>query len=61
MNWRKIGAFILFVLGLAVALQNFYTGTAAGLSVAQRLYYFVLGLAVMFLSAGAFYVWKKEK
>ncbi len=61
MNWRKLGSLALFVLGTIVAFQNFFRVFAPGLSFVQRSYYFILGLAILFLSAGAFYVYRKEK
>ncbi len=61
MNIRKIGALTLTLAGTYVAFQNFFFAFTGGLKPVQRMYYVVLGIAVLFLSAGAFYVFKKEK
>jgi sterol desaturase/sphingolipid hydroxylase (fatty acid hydroxylase superfamily) len=61
MNWRSIWSFLAMILGVAVALQNFINAFRPSLTFAQRFYYFLLGVAIIFLTAGAWYVWRKEK
>ncbi|NPA43533.1 MAG: hypothetical protein GXO27_05865 [Chlorobi bacterium] len=61
MNLRRIGAALLFVLGLAVTLQNLYIALFAAREWKFRLYYLLLAAATAFFTAGARYVWKKSR
>jgi len=61
MNLKRLGALLLFLLGILIALQNFYIAFFEAQAWKLRLYYFLLGLAVLFLSGGARYMWKKLK
>ncbi len=60
MNWKRIGVLALFVFGIIVAMQNFYHVYLVK-DWRLKLYYFLLAVVILFLSSGAFYVWKKEK
>jgi len=60
MNYKRSAALLLFVLGIIIAAENFVMIFKIS-EWKLKLYYFLLTLAVLFLSAGAWYVWRKEK
>jgi len=60
MNYKRLAALLMFVLGLIIAAENFYLMIQVS-GWKLKMYYGLLTLAVLFLSLGALYVWRKEK
>jgi len=60
MNYKRLAALLMFVFGIIIAAENFYLMIQVS-GWKLKMYYGLLTLAVLFLSLGALYVWRKEK